>query len=186
MILILEIFVSFLVISILLLWFRLKSKNKDFYKSISGPPPVPIFGNVLDFSSTTTFIDVMLKYVKSMEEYSYCTVDQSSDDYHFFRPWLGTGLLTSDGPKWRKHRKITTPAFHFQILEQFLDVFESSGNTLIKKLEKEVGKKSFDIYPFITLCTLDVICESAMGTKINAQENSESEYVRSVKKLCAP
>jgi hypothetical protein len=54
MILILEIFVSFLVISILLLWFRLKSKNKDFYKSISGPPPVPIFGNVLDFSSTTS------------------------------------------------------------------------------------------------------------------------------------
>jgi cytochrome P450 family 4 len=22
-----------------------------------------------------------------------------SDDYHFFRPWLGTGLLTSDGNK---------------------------------------------------------------------------------------
>ncbi|KAJ3616130.1 hypothetical protein MTP99_004897 [Tenebrio molitor] len=208
MILILEIFVSFLVISILLLWFRLKSKNKDFYKSISGPPPLPIFGNVLDFSSTTTFIDVMLKYVKKyggvlllhggpirktllISDYKFLEhvlsstkILNKSDDYRFFHPWLGTGLLTSDGPKWKKHRKITTPAFHFQILEQFLDVFESSGNTLIKKLEKEVGKKSFDIYPFITLCTLDVICESAMGTKVNAQENSDSEYVRSVKAMC--
>ncbi|KAJ3616132.1 hypothetical protein MTP99_004894 [Tenebrio molitor] len=127
MILILEIFVSFLVISILLLWFRLKSKNKDFYKSISGPPPVPIFGNVLDFSSTTTFIDVMLKYVKKyggvlllhrgpirktllISDYKFLEhvlsstkILNRSDDYHFFRPWLGTGLLTSDGPKWKKH-----------------------------------------------------------------------------------
>jgi cytochrome P450 len=62
------------------------------------------------------------------------------------------------GPKWKKHRRILTPAFHFQILEQFIDVFESGGNTLIQKLEKEVGKKSVDIYPFVTLCTLDIIC----------------------------
>jgi cytochrome P450 family 4 len=83
------------------------------------------------------------------------TVIKQNVKYKYLNTSINSHFL---GPKWRKHRKITTPAFHFQILEQFLDVFESSGNTLIKKLEKEVGKKSFDIYPFITLCTLDVIC----------------------------
>lgn len=98
-----------------------------------------------------------------------------------------------------------TPAFHFQILEQFIDVFESAGNKLVQKLEKQAGKPSVDIYPFVTLCTLDIICgkhltiflflveisillfsftETAMGTKINAQDNGESDYVRSVKQMC--
>lgn len=62
------------------------------------------------------------------------------------------------GPKWKKHRKILTPAFHFQILKHFVDTFESCGDNLIQKLLKETDKDSVDIYPYITLCTLDVIC----------------------------
>ncbi|CAH1367873.1 unnamed protein product [Tenebrio molitor] len=109
---------------------------------------------------------------------------KKSDDYNFFHPWLGTGLLTSDGHKWKKHRRVLTPAFHFQILEQFLEVFESCGNKIVKIFENEVGKESIDIYPYVTLCTLDIICESIMGININAQDNSDSDYVRSVKNMC--
>jgi cytochrome P450 family 4 len=62
------------------------------------------------------------------------------------------------GHKWKKHRRVLTPAFHFQILEQFLEVFESCGNKIVKIFESEVGKESIDIYPYVTLCTLDIIC----------------------------
>lgn len=51
-----------------------------------------------------------------------------------------------------------TPTFHFKILEDFIDVFNSVSNVMVKKLEKEIGKKSVDIYPYVTLCTLDIIC----------------------------
>lgn len=51
-----------------------------------------------------------------------------------------------------------TPTFHFSILEQFVDVFNSCGHKLCEKLEKEVGKDSFDFYTYSTKCTLDIIC----------------------------
>lgn len=37
------------------------------------------------------------------------------------------------------------------------------------------------MFPIITLNTLDIMCESAMGTVLNAQLNSNSEYVQAVK-----
>jgi hypothetical protein len=62
MALILEIFLSFLVIGILILWFRQKNKNKDFYKNIPGPPPLPIFGNILEIGSTISKLHLIHLY----------------------------------------------------------------------------------------------------------------------------
>jgi cytochrome P450 len=67
--------------------------------------------------------------------------------------------LNSVGEKWRRRRKILTPAFHFKILEDFIDVFVDQSLILVKKLKREVGNESgFNIFPYVTLCTLDIIC----------------------------
>lgn len=107
-----------------------------------------------------------------------------SHDYRFFHPWLGKGLLTSNGSMWKKNRRIITPAFHFKVLEEFFEVFNSAGEVLVQRLWNEVGKDSFDILPHISLFALDAICETAMGISINAQEHPTSEYVSSVKEIC--
>lgn len=52
-----------------------------------------------------------------------------------------------------------TPTFHFKILEDFVEVFNSSGNVLIQKIGENVGGESFDVYPYMNLCTLDIICD---------------------------
>ncbi|CAH1108891.1 unnamed protein product [Psylliodes chrysocephalus] len=78
-----------------------------------------------------------------------------------------------------------TPAFHFSILDNFLDVFNRVGDIFMKQLEKHEDEDSFDIYPLVSLYTLDVICEAAMGTSVNAQTDGNSKYVQSVKKMCA-
>ncbi|KAG5864736.1 hypothetical protein JTB14_027757 [Gonioctena quinquepunctata] len=108
-----------------------------------------------------------------------------ADEYSFFQNWIGTGLLTSTGSKWRKRRKLLTPSFHFSILGNSVDIFDRVGDVFIRNLEKEVGKASFDVHPLVSLCTLDIICEAAMGSPLNAQEDGSSEYVRSVKTMCS-
>lgn len=80
-----------------------------------------------------------------------------SDDYNLLVPWLGDGLLISHGKKWFRRRKAITPAFHFKILEQFVDVFNRQTNIFIKILEN-YGSNSFDIYPHVSHCALDIIC----------------------------
>ncbi|KAJ6668615.1 hypothetical protein lerEdw1_012097 [Lerista edwardsae] len=103
--------------------------------------------------------------------------------YRFLEPWLGTGLLTSAGSKWRSRRKMLTPTFHFTILSDFLEVMNEQSNILVQKLEKHVGREPFDCFLYITLCALDIICETAMGKNIGAQINKDSEYIRSVYRM---
>ncbi|XP_075228426.1 cytochrome P450 4C1-like isoform X3 [Lycorma delicatula] len=100
--------------------------------------------------------------------------------YEFLHPWLGNGLLTSDGANWHKQRKIITPAFHFKILELFVDMFSANIDILSNKLKHEVGKPGFNVTDYIVLCTLDIISETSMGIQINAQLEKENEFARAI------
>ena len=103
--------------------------------------------------------------------------------YHFLFPWLGQGLLTSSGHKWRKNRKLLTPAFHFKILEDFIPVMNANGRILVNKLESLAKNNNGildDLRPNIIQCTLDVICETAMGVELNSQRDPDSEYANAV------
>ena len=101
--------------------------------------------------------------------------------YKFLNSWLGTGLLTSDGEKWRKRRKLITPSFHFSILNQFELIILKKVSILVSKLNTLAEQGDvFDVQVPIGLSTLDVICETAMGVDINAQSETQSKYVSAV------
>lgn len=100
--------------------------------------------------------------------------------YDFLIDWLGTGLLVSTGQKWFNRRKIITPAFHFNILQQFVDVFNNQNKIFIEKIKKKANGDGFDVYNDVTMMSLDIISQTAMGVEINAQ-TTDSEYVNAVK-----
>lgn len=66
--------------------------------------------------------------------------------------------LEFSGTKWHSHRKMITPTFHFTMLESFIDIFVDKSDTLLKCLKQITPGAEFDIYPMLTLATLDIIC----------------------------
>lgn len=106
---------------------------------------------------------------------------EKSEDYNKMSAWLREGLLmVSNKKKWQKRRKTLTPAFHFSILEDFVQVMNQQAAILTNILKMKVNKEGFDVCPYISLYTLDVICETSMGTKINAQTGGNLEYVKAI------
>ncbi|CRL07638.1 CLUMA_CG020602, isoform A [Clunio marinus] len=186
---------------------RRRSRLVRLIEKVPGPPALPFVGNAIEINVEPDEVFARLTGVRKLfgrrQGISRCWmlsvpyvmiskpecvepilsspkhIDKSSD-YSYLHPWLGTGLLTSFGSKWHSRRKILTPAFHFKILEDFIDIFNEQSSILVRKLSKEVNKDSFNIFPYVTLCTLDIVCETAMGQNIKAQSNSDSDYVKAV------
>jgi len=51
-----------------------------------------------------------------------------------------------------------TPAFHFNILNEFVDIFIKEGDCMIKSLKDVGGTVIKDLLPFISEHTLNAIC----------------------------
>ncbi|XP_034106031.1 probable cytochrome P450 4p3 [Drosophila albomicans] len=101
------------------------------------------------------------------------------DMYRFLQPFLKTGLLTSTGQYWHGRRKLLTPAFHFKILEQFLDVFKQESVKVIDLIQNMLdatdGPCQINLNDIIPRFTLNSICETALGVKLDDCSNGD-EY----------
>lgn len=110
------------------------------------------------------------------------------NSYKLLHGWLGRGLLTryskwisknlfeinvySAGEQWHQQRKFLTPTFHFKILNGFAITMNECAATCANNLKEKLlssGTKeiTLDICPLISLCTLDIICETSMGKKLS-------------------
>ncbi|CAG2109481.1 unnamed protein product [Medioppia subpectinata] len=94
--------------------------------------------------------------------------------------------MNSTGDRWRGHRKMLTPAFHFRILESFVPIINKQQHIMVKIIDDMYatnGGVVDDVRPLITNCALDIICETAMGVSIDAQTDPESKYSKAVRKV---
>jgi cytochrome P450 len=51
--------------------------------------------------------------------------------YRHLYPWLGDGLLVANGEKWARNRRLLTPAFHFDILKPYMNVYNQSADVFV-------------------------------------------------------
>ncbi|XP_032682980.1 cytochrome P450 4C1-like [Odontomachus brunneus] len=174
---------------------------------IPGPKILPVFGNLLLLQQTreqlwclfrtlsdqyyTTFrfwnlhyrlvtihhpddIEVILNNTKHLEK---------GPLYDILRPWLNDGLLTSTGAKWHSRRKMLTPTFHFSILQEFTNILIEEGKHIVQKLKDVGGMVEVDIESFISEHTLNIICETAMGTSLHNLGTAQEKYRQEVRQM---
>ncbi|NXT84504.1 CP4B1 protein, partial [Zapornia atra] len=104
--------------------------------------------------------------------------DRKSDmPYRFLVPWIGRGLLILDGTKWFQHRKLLTPAFHYDVLKSYVALMSDSVKVMLDKWEKKhTERKSVELFQDVSLMTLDSIMKCAFSYNANCQVQSNSDY----------
>ncbi|CAG5127098.1 unnamed protein product [Candidula unifasciata] len=107
-----------------------------------------------------------------------------STAYDMGSRWLGEGLLNSNGPRWVRNRRLLTPAFHFDILKSYIDVYNECSNILVSQIKKlSSGGQSFDLFEPVGLCALDVIQRCAFSYHSDCQTKGENEYELAMSEL---
>ncbi|CAO2604689.1 Cytochrome P450 4F6 [Lemmus lemmus] len=101
-------------------------------------------------------------------------------------PLPGDGLLLSSGDKWSHHRRLLTPAFHFDILKPYVKIFNKSVNIMHAKWQQLTAKGSarLDMFEHISLMTLDSLQKCIFSFDSNCQPcRSPSEYIAAILEL---
>ncbi|XP_064543616.1 cytochrome P450 4p1-like [Drosophila montana] len=180
---------------------RVRTKDGRPLESIA---PIPegrtIFGNSFDLNGRNEaelFNDMRVRAKKmgrSFIEYvmgtvSYNIIDADNFDlilndpnliskglvYGFLHPALRTGLLTSTDKKWHTRRKMLTPTFHFNILGQFEETFKTESLKFVKQFEGK-DETCISLSELIPRFTLNSICETAMGIKLDDMATKGDRY----------
>ncbi|GMT21311.1 hypothetical protein PFISCL1PPCAC_12608, partial [Pristionchus fissidentatus] len=179
----------FYVISPMLKFIAKLRRQKRMMALLPGPPGLPIVGNLFSFKrSALEFPKTMIKRANDFSAMVKAFLDSSEEitkrnAYNLLLPWLGRGLLLNTGDSWRARRRLLTPTFHFSQLDSYINARNRHAKIFVDEiLVDRIGSK-FDLYPLIKLCSLDIICETAMGKDLNAQHNPDQPYVTAVSRM---
>ncbi|XP_011864539.1 PREDICTED: cytochrome P450 4c3-like [Vollenhovia emeryi] len=202
--------VFLLICMLFLLVIPLVQRGKFLYalRKVPYPTALPLIGNAYQLNcSQEEFFQKMVKWADEFGDMflvwvglrpfiflytaeavqpllnSSTHIDKSLE-YQYLKPWLGTGLVTSTGEKWYFRRKLLTPSFHSGLLEVYLKTVKEETSVLISCLEK-IPNTWVDMVPYAKRVALDIICDTAMGYKLNAQRNFENKYVEAVNKIAS-
>ncbi|XP_063275717.1 LOW QUALITY PROTEIN: cytochrome P450 4F4-like [Prinia subflava] len=107
--------------------------------------------------------------------------------YGFLKPWLGEGLLLSGGQRWARHRRLLTPAFHGDVLRNYLGIFNQSTRVLLAKCEAAAaaaggGPVELEVLQPLSLLTLDTLQKCILSHESHCQERP-SEYLQAILEL---
>ncbi|KAJ9601167.1 hypothetical protein L9F63_000687 [Diploptera punctata] len=196
--------------AVLLYYIYFRFQRRRLYElaaKIPGPEGYPLIGNALDFLGSSLLVSdkiitLSFKYSNLMKvwilhKFVVFIADprdielilgnsvhlNKAEEYRFFKPWLGDGLLISSGQKWKSHRKLIAPTFHLNVLKSFVDLFNTNSRAVCDKMAKENGR-TFDCHDYMSECTVEILLETAMGVSKKTQDKSGYEYAMAVMKMC--
>ncbi|XP_006902978.1 PREDICTED: cytochrome P450 4A11-like [Elephantulus edwardii] len=110
---------------------------------------------------------------------------KSTRTYRFLAPWIGYGLLLLNGQTWFQHRRMLTPAFHYDILKPYVGIMADSVRLMLDKWEKLITQDPcLELFEHVSLMTLDTIMKCAFSYESRVQQNkNHNSYIQAVQDM---
>ncbi|KAJ8973129.1 hypothetical protein NQ317_001560, partial [Molorchus minor] len=89
--------------------------------------------------------------------------------YKILHNFIGNGLITNNGLKWKMHRRLIQSLFHNNVLDIYVPKFLEHADILLNKLE---GKTKVKITSYINDCVLDILHETVLGIPLGTDQVS--------------
>nr|ADC44464.3 cytochrome P450 family 4 [Bactrocera dorsalis] len=140
--------------------------SRDLYQRANGKPYALYYYQGVIYSITSP--------EAVQEVFQSQTLNTKGLLYDLVRPFLGEGLLVSSDQQWHDRRKLLTPAFHFNILQSFIEVFKNETLKLVDLLSAKQDQ-NLNLNEIIPEFTLNSVCETALGICLDDITGS-SEY----------
>lgn len=189
-------------------YYHRNTRQYKLTENIPSPPQVPLLGNALIVAGLTNAqimekgVGLLNKYGETMKAWLGPVLVvflsnpddieiilgssnhlEKSEEYRYFKPWFGDGLLISKGSHWRHHRKMIAPTFHQSILKSFVPAFVNHSKRVVDRMSKEAGKE-FDVHDYMSQTTVEILLSTAMGVKEVPEGDKSFEYAQAVVDMC--
>uniref|UniRef100_A0A8C5QHN5 Cytochrome P450 n=1 Tax=Leptobrachium leishanense TaxID=445787 RepID=A0A8C5QHN5_9ANUR len=140
-----------LLLKVISLYFRWKRMTAAFH-SFPGPPAHWLFGHIHEhqlgnLDKVAAWAEqypnafplwvgkIFSNLVVTHPEYAKAIYGRSDPKaltaYNFLIPWIGKGLLILSGETWFQHRRLITPAFHYDVLKPYIKLISDSTNVML-------------------------------------------------------
>uniref|UniRef100_A0A336LXN1 CSON004594 protein n=1 Tax=Culicoides sonorensis TaxID=179676 RepID=A0A336LXN1_CULSO len=187
-------------------YFRWKNREMYFHaEKFDGPPTLPLIGNLhflIGKRSEDMFMliqkvcneyktpvriwigSMLLIYVTKPADVQKVLTSNNCLDKMYIYKLFGweSGVLSTSANIWKHHRKLLNPCFSPSILQSFLPIFQEKACVLVNCLKK-VSQKEFDIFPFLSACTLDSICATILDFDVDSQNSKNLDFVEALEEL---
>jgi len=107
---------------------------------------------------------VFIQHFLQKNHRNYIKSELQTKDLKFY---VGSGLLTSDGPYWLQQRRLIQPGFHRKKLAGLTETMQLEVSQFCDRLEKTISEKEeLDIAPLMMEIAFRVVAKSLFGTNL--------------------
>ncbi|TXE18041.1 cytochrome P450 [Psychroserpens burtonensis] len=125
------------------------------------------FNNSVVFCRDAAFaVYVLQKNQKNYKKSKIQTIDLVK--------YVGEGLLTSEGEKWKKQRKMMQPAFHKKQLENLLSGMQ---DTIVSEFKNIETNKVIDVFPILNDLAFQTVVKSLFTKAAKAKDMERLQFV---------
>lgn len=98
--------------------------------------------------------------------------------YDAFKPFIGNGLLTSEGDFWRRQRRLANPSFRHDKIHNFVSMFAVQSEILLKEWEIHAQKQeNIDVSEEMMRLTFGIVGRALFSTNLESDAREVGEAI---------